>query len=51
MNIIHRDIKGMNIFLTRDKRVKLGDMGLSTVADNLLTDSSSIGTPMFLSPE
>jgi NIMA (never in mitosis gene a)-related kinase len=30
-NIIHRDIKTLNVFLTREKHVKLGDLGVSKI--------------------
>ena len=30
-NIIHRDIKCLNLFLTRENRIKLGDMGQSKI--------------------
>jgi len=50
-NIIHRDIKGLNMFLTRKKEVKIGDFGISRfyVNDQLL--ETRLGTPLYLSPE
>jgi NIMA (never in mitosis gene a)-related kinase len=48
--IMHRDIKGANIFLAEDGSLKLGDMNVSkTTKGNLL--KTQIGTPLFMSPE
>ena len=32
-SIIHRDIKCLNIFLSEDKQIKIGDMGVSKIVD------------------
>ena len=51
-NILHRDLKSQNIFLTSKGLVKLGDFGIAKVLD--ATDGQAqtqIGTPYYLSPE
>ena len=52
-NIIHRDIKLLNIFMTKDKIIKIGDFGMSKIIENKLDllDLSNVGTPLFLAPE
>ena len=48
--ILHRDIKAMNIFLTSNREVRIGDLG---VARTLTGDFANtvVGTPYYLSPE
>ena len=51
-NIIHRDIKCLNLFLTKDKHVKIGDLGVSTIVSNMnALHCTRVGTPLYLSPE
>jgi NIMA (never in mitosis gene a)-related kinase len=51
--VIHRDIKLLNIFMNKDKEIKIGDMGMSKIiegdVDNM--NMSRVGTPLFLAPE
>jgi len=50
--IIHRDLKGQNIFLTKDNRVKLGDFGIARVLKKTMEKAKTmVGTPYYISPE
>ena len=51
-DIIHRDVKPMNILITKDKKFKLGDLSESTfVNKETYLKSKQVGTPLYLSPE
>lgn len=47
LKIIHRDLKSANVFLMKNKEVKLGDMNVSKVGDLCTTQT---GTPYYASP-
>ncbi|CAK8681393.1 unnamed protein product [Clavelina lepadiformis] len=51
-HILHRDLKTQNIFLTKTKMVKVGDLGIARVLEGA-TDMATtlIGTPYYMSPE
>jgi tRNA A-37 threonylcarbamoyl transferase component Bud32 len=50
--IIHRDIKTANLFLTRDKIVKIMDFGLAKMVEEVRKGATVIGgTPYFMAPE
>ena len=51
--ILHRDLKSQNIFLTRSQdHVKIGDFGISkSLSHTLDLATTAIGTPHYLSPE
>ncbi|KAL0479454.1 serine/threonine-protein kinase Nek, partial [Acrasis kona] len=51
-NILHRDMKPMNVFLDDRYDCKLGDFGVSKVLDQPLDLAATlIGTPLYMSPE
>jgi len=51
-NILHRDLKAQNIFLTTQNIIKIGDFGISkSLSHTLDLATTAIGTPHYLSPE
>ncbi len=52
-NVIHRDIKSMNMFLTRKgEGIKIGDLGVAKVLSSATPMANTVvGTPYYLSPE
>lgn len=50
-SILHRDIKSMNMFLTKDDKVKIGDLGVAKVLMQTQFAKTFVGTPYYLSPE
>ena len=51
--IVHRDIKTANLFLTRDRKLKIMDFGLAKILEAVRDGSSTIiaGTPDYMAPE
>ena len=51
-NIIHRDLKGENVIVTKDKAIKIIDFGIARTEDSNLTSMGEvIGSPAYLAPE
>lgn len=49
--MIHRDIKASNIFVTKDGGAKLIDFGFSTTVERFSGKGTVMGTPDYFSPE
>ena len=50
--ILHRDLKSQNIFLTRSlDHVKIGDFGISKILSSKSKALTVVGTPCYISPE
>ncbi|KAL7546362.1 hypothetical protein ACHAWF_014251, partial [Thalassiosira exigua] len=51
-NVIHRDLKPRNLFLSRSMNVKIGDFGLACRVDSTDKSRNTIcGTPNYVAPE
>lgn len=49
--LIHRDLKPANIMLSKiEKKVKIGDFGLSTHLSDGVIVNGGVGTPSYIAP-
>ena len=49
--VLHRDIKGCNILVTKEGTTKLADFGVSAKVDETQKKFSIVGTPYWMAPE
>lgn len=50
--VLHRDMKTINVFLTENDEVRIGDLGVAKIAqDQSMFAQTIVGTPYYLSPE
>ena len=58
-NVIHRDLKLSNVFMSDKGEIKIGDFGVSIIANHetlsadttRVTHDLQVGTPIYLAPE
>lgn len=56
-NILHRDLKPLNIFMTSKQNIKIGDMGVSKIINSPENENqgesndTKVGTPLYFAPE
>ncbi len=49
--ILHRDIKTMNIFITQEDDIRIGDLGVAKILSQTANSAHTmVGTPFYLSP-
>eukprot|EP01060_Flectonema_neradi_P013707 TRINITY_DN2044_c1_g1_i1.p1 TRINITY_DN2044_c1_g1~~TRINITY_DN2044_c1_g1_i1.p1 ORF type:complete len:825 (+),score=132.99 TRINITY_DN2044_c1_g1_i1:119-2593(+) len=51
LNILHRDLKTANVFVTRDNNIKIADFGISRSLSRTQCATTMVGTPFYMAPE
>ncbi len=50
--IVHKDIKGQNILINTDNKIKITDFGIADILEDEMTKTQSLmGTPQYVAPE
>ncbi len=50
--IVHKDIKGQNILISVDNKIKITDFGIADILEDEMTKTQSLmGTPQYVAPE
>ncbi len=50
--IVHKDIKGQNILISTDNKIKITDFGIADILEDEMTKTQSLmGTPQYVAPE
>lgn len=51
LNVIHRDIKCKNVFVTKEGKIKIGDFGIAEFLKKFESMEDTAGTLSYMSPE
>eukprot|EP01064_Diplonema_japonicum_P013016 TRINITY_DN2038_c0_g1_i1.p1 TRINITY_DN2038_c0_g1~~TRINITY_DN2038_c0_g1_i1.p1 ORF type:complete len:889 (+),score=174.82 TRINITY_DN2038_c0_g1_i1:89-2668(+) len=51
LNILHRDLKTANVFVTKDNNLKVADFGISRSLSRTQCATTMVGTPYYMAPE
>ena len=49
--IIHRDIKSLNVLVTKDWKSAISDFGLTRIKDKVMSNQNTVGSPAWCAPE